>query len=267
MKKKLFSIILLLCLLTSISATAIADAAFPYVTDVAGLISQNEKAVLESYANEISAKYGCGVYIIVVDDFTSYSNSFDCFSAAEDIYLQYGLGLGSERNGLLLLLSMKERDFALAAYGNFANFAFTDYGKEVIIDSFVPALSVNNWYGGLNAYLESAESLLKCASDGNPVDVPELELSFSEALIYAFIIAAIIALIVCLVFKAQMKTAKVQAFASEYINKSSFNLYAQQDVFLHRSVTRQIIENSSSSSGGGGTTVNSSGFSGRSGKF
>ena len=267
MKKRYCSIILFLCLLAGLSATAFADAAFPYVTDVVGLISENEKAFLEDRAAEISSEYACGVYIVVVDDFRRYTNSFDCFGAAENIYMQYSLGLGNEKNGLLLLLSMQDRDFALAAYGAAAHYAFTDYGKEVVIDSFVPELNANNWYGGLSAYLESSAKLLESASNGAPVDVPEMELSFGEALATAFAVGSIIALIVCLVFKAQMKTAEIQSYASEYVDRNSFNLYAQQDIFLHRSVTRQVIQTSSSHSGGGGTTINSSGFSGRSGKF
>ncbi len=267
MKKTSFSIILLLCLFAGFAGMAYADSGFPYVTDVVGIISDSEKVVLEQHASEISSEYGCGVYIIVVDDFRRYTDSFDCFNAAENIYLQYDLGLGHEKNGILLLLSMQDRDFALAAYGASAHYAFTDYGKEIVIDAFIPELSTNSWYGGLSTYLESAESLLMSAYEGNPVDVPEVELSFAEAFILAFAAASAIALIVCLIFKAQMKTAKTQNFASEYIDRNSFNLYAHQDIFLHRSVTRQIIQNSSSSSGGGGTSINSSGFSGRSGKF
>ena len=38
-----------------------------------------------------------------------------------------------------------------------------------------------------------------------------------------------------------------------------------QDIFTHRTVTRQVIQ--SENKGGGGTTINSRGFSGKSGKF
>lgn len=271
MKKRVFSIVLLLCLFVGTPAWAFADNSLPYVTDVVGIISESEKVQLERFAEKVSAEYGCGVYIVVVDDYRRYSNSYDCFSAAENIYLQYNLGLGSEKNGVLLLLSMQDRDFGLAAYGSAAHYAFTDYGKELLIEAFIPELGNNNWYGGLSTYLETSASFLESASQGNPVDVPEVELSFGEAFISAFGISAAIALIVCLVFKAQMRSTGIRSDAAEYVDRSSFNLYAQQDIFLHRSVTRQVIPKSPppGSGGGhsGGTTIHSSGFSGRSGKF
>ena len=271
MKKKIISIVLFLCLFASLSISAGAESQLPYVTDVTGLLSESEKLQLESNAEAISTQYDCGVYIIVVDDFRRYTNSYDCFSAAETLYHQYSLGLGDERNGLLLLLSMQDRDFALAAYGDGAHYAFTDYGKEMLIEAFVPELSENDWYGGLSKYLETSGAFLKSAAEGVPVNVPEVELGFGEAFIFAFVIGSVIALIVCLIFKAQMRTVAKQKSAAEYVDRGSFQLYAQQDMFMHRSVARQIIPKSpppSSGGGGvGGTTIRSSGFSGRSGKF
>ena len=40
-----------------------------------------------------------------------------------------------------------------------------------------------------------------------------------------------------------------------------------QDIFTHRTVTRQVIQQNENKGGGGGTTINARGFSGKSGKF
>ena len=261
---------MVLCLLLALSATAFAQSGLSYVTDAAALLSDAEKARLESAAAEVSGKYDVGVYIIVVDDYRKYYAASDVFGCAEGIYNYYSLGHGSERNGILLLLSMNDRDFALAAYGSAAHYAFTDYGKEVVIDAFLPELGDNDWAGGLNTYISTCASLLQSAAEGNPVDVPEVELSLFEALMFAFGIGAIIALVVCLIFCLQMKTVKTQHSAGDYIDRNSFELNARQDMFLHRSVVRQHIpkpDPPSGHGGGGGTTIRSSGFSGRSGKF
>lgn len=271
MKKKLISTLIVLCLFACLSVTAFAQTSISYVTDAAALLSDAEKAQLESAAAEVSQKYDCGVYIIVVDDYRRYYSANDVFGAAEGIYAYYGLGHGSERNGILLLLSMNERDFALAAYGSAAHYAFTDYGKEAVIDAFLPELGNNDWAGGLNTYVQTCASLLQSAAEGNPVDVPEVELSLFEALLFAFGIGAFIAVVVCLIFCAHMKTVKAQSYAGEYMDRNSFDLNVRQDMFIHRSVVRQPIPKPDPTSGhgggGGGTTIRSSGFSGRSGKF
>lgn len=82
-------------------------------------------------------------------------------------------------------------------------------------------------------------------------------------------IPCLIALVVCSVFKAQMKTAGIKTTAGDYIKMGDLRLNVQQDLFTHRTQTRQIIQQQTSRSGGGGggTTIRSGGFSGKSGKF
>ena len=267
MKKKLISILLVLIIFAAISCSAFAETSLPYITDMAGLLRSSEIAALEETATSISREYNCGLYVIALDDFRKYSTKYDTFDAAQEIYTQYNLGIGSQKNGMLLLLSMADRDFALAAYGDTAHTAFTDYGKDLIINEFLPELGNGFWYAGFSDYLNSSASLLKSAAEGNPVDVPEQELSLGAKLGIVILIPALIALIVCGIFKAQMKTARIQNEASEYVDRNSFNLYIQQDMFLHRTVARVPIPKPSSNNGGGGTTINSSGFSGTRGKF
>ena len=98
--------------------------------------------------------------------------------------------------------------------------------------------------------------LIKSLDKGNAVGI---------VLAIVLLIPTAIALIACAVFKAQMKTARIQNQATEYVDSGSFDLRVKQDMFLHKSVVRVPIPKSEPSSGG--TTVNSSGFSGRSGKF
>ena len=64
-----------------------------------------------------------------------------------------------------------------------------------------------------------------------------------------------------------MKTAKLQNFASEYVDESSFKLDINKDVYINRTVVTTPIPKSEPNHNGGGTTINSAGFSGRGGKF
>ena len=152
MKKRLFSIALCLMLLLSLCVTAHA-ADGVYLIDEPGLLTQDEAETLESRAAELTGRYGIGVYIAVVDDFTDYAS--DCETASEEIYLANGFGIGSEQNGILLMLSMADRDYDLCAYGTDAHLAFTDYGKVRLEEEFLDDFRYDDWYTGFEDYLSA----------------------------------------------------------------------------------------------------------------
>ena len=128
MKKRisalLATMVLALLLCVPALATGFDAAELYFVTDEAGLLSDQEWLELETRAEEISREYKCGVYIILLDDFTAYTNDETIYEAAKTLYREYRLGYGEERSGELLLLSMAERDYTLIAYG-YGNTAFT----------------------------------------------------------------------------------------------------------------------------------------------
>ena len=67
MKKRICCLLLvfLFCLVLCVSAAATEQtgAQLSYVTDSAGLLSENENILLEKMAESVSKKYGVGVYI------------------------------------------------------------------------------------------------------------------------------------------------------------------------------------------------------------
>ena len=277
MKKKLF-IALLLCLTLCVSLGISASAsALGYVTDTCGLLSQDELAALNEQAKTVSEYYNCGVYVLVVNDYRDYVNgSIEDFSEA--IYESYALGLGNGRDGVVLSLSMAERDYDLCAYGDFANYAFTDYGKGKLAETFLDNFRNNDWFGGFADYIGNSTTLLEKAKQGNPLDtivyeqLPEEPGWDSFELVLIVGISCAVAFAVCSVFKAQMKNTGKKRYANEYMNFSRSNLRVRSDQFLHRDVVRTRIhrdDDAGRPSGGrpGGTRINSGGFSHRSGKF
>ena len=128
------SLILLLTMmfLTAAAASAESVQELPYyVSDTAGLTSSDQWQKLESAAERVTDQYGCGVYIVTLQDYRDYGSYSSIRSFSEDFYNRYHLGIGEKRNGILLVLSMAERDYSLIAYGSDAHYAFTDYGKTV----------------------------------------------------------------------------------------------------------------------------------------
>lgn len=270
-KKVILSLLLALCLVLSLGGVALAsgEMAVPHVTDTAGLLTQEEVMALEAQAEQIAENYSCAPYILVVEDFRDYEDTNDIFEAGMNLYERWDLGYGPEKNGLLLMLSMAERDYALASYGSVTHRAFTDYGQDYLSDQFLDNFRQGDWAGGFQDYLDTSAWLLEQAKNGTPYDVntaPE-EPSFNFLII---LIPLVLALVVCLILTGQMKTAKRKTEARDYMVQGSTDMRIVQDIFTHRTVTRQVIQSESKGGGGGGgggTTVNSRGFSGKSGKF
>lgn len=265
MKRTVVALILILSL-----ALLLAPAAFAIdmglVEDLADILTVEQREKLLLRAEGISEKYRCDVVIFTLDKMTD-SDGADEW--AMFIYDEYDYGYGAQKSGVLFFLSMAERDYSVVAYG-FGNTAFTDYGKDVMMDRHIlPLLRENKYYEAFSAYLDVSEEYLAMARDGTPFDrntdpdAPGMPILMKLAII--ILLPALIALLVCSMWKSQMKTAKKAKTASNYIPQGGFRLTGKTDMFLYRTQTRRKVESSSSS--GGGTTVNSRGFSSKSGKF
>ena len=266
MKKKItLSLLLALCLVLSLGGAALAsgEMAVPYVTDAAGLLTQDEVLALEAQAEQIAEDYGCAPYILVVENYRDYEDTDDALEAGMNLYERWGLGHGPEKNGLLLMLSMAERDRALVTNGSVTHQAFTDYGQDYLCEQFLDNFRNDDWAGGFRDYLDGCAWLLEQAKNGTPYDVNTAPKGFNPLII---VIPLVLALVVCLVLTAQMKTAKRKTEAGDYMVQGGTEMRVVQDIFTHRTVTRQVIQ-SENKGGGGGTTINARGFSGKSGKF
>ena len=252
-----------------------------YVTDNENLLTMDELNDLEEYAQEVSEAYECGVYIRVETTYAGYSTISDY---AEYIYNHENMGYGEERNGILFIITMDEREYDFCAYGDTANYAFTDYAKECMAESMIDDLSDGDYADAFDDYINSAEYDLHMAASGQPVDEwipndPEpyveptgLEKVASGAPIIIGV-PCILSLIICMIQKSKNKTAKIATTARNYIPENGIRLTGSHDFMVNRTVTRTPIVHSQPSgdrSGGGhmgGTSVNSGGFSHHSGKF
>ena len=251
--------VLLAVLALLLAAAVQVSAAAEYVVDEADLLSSSEEQTLEQLAEDISMLYGCDICILTVDDYCSYGSG-SVRSCAEQYFTANDLGQGGDKNGVLLMLSMAERDYALIAHGDIANSAFTDYGKDLLSEKFLDDFRYDDWYDGFYDYLGGCERLLDAAARGEPVDR-----SHSGGAIWVVLLVPLaVAGIACGVMAAMMKTARKKTQANAYIPDGGIRITGSFDRFINQTVVRQRIESSSS---GGGTRVNSGGFSGKSGKF
>ena len=280
-KKLLLTLLLALALLLSLSASAFAEARLDYVTDEAGILSEEERTRLNAQAGRISEQYQCGVYVVIVNDYRSYVNgSIETF--AEEVFASYDLGYGDSRDGVMLAMSMADRDYDLYAHGSFGNYAFTDYGKGQLAESFLDNFRRSDWAGGFRDFVDMGETLIRRAKDGDPLDQwipdpveePGPSLTPGKVLVSA-VISAIFGGATVGGMKKQMKTAVKQTRAANYVSQGGVTLRIRDDRFVNRTVTRQVIRHDPPSGGSrpggghfGGTTISGShGGSHHSGKF
>jgi uncharacterized protein len=290
MKKRFVLFLLAALLISCLSISASAEgsnATIANVVDTAGILTESQVQALQEKAAAISSTYGCAVYIVVVDDFTKYTNSRDIYDLAVQMYDQYVLGWDNgngadHRDSLILLMSMDDRDYALDTNGYLGNKAFNNPGMYKLEEAMIPYFRSNDWYGGFDAFLNCAESLLQSPlaeeayvpSSGNVVEhgyEPPGSASGGKspfAILIVVFVPLLIAFIVCSAFKSQMKTANRQTTAGNYVVPGSVRMRIRQDDFVNRTVQRTVIQSDSGrtgSSGGGGHF--SGGHSGHSGKF
>ena len=86
---------------------------------------------------------------------------------ADDYYDYNGYGAGADNDGILLLLSMEDRDWWISTTG-YGIDAFTDYGIDVIGDEIVPDLSNGDYYSAFTEFIDLTDDFLAEAEKGNP---------------------------------------------------------------------------------------------------
>lgn len=237
------------------------DADMNYIFDLSDQFSYEEWAELEARASDISQRHGCGVYAAFVDDFTEYGGGNDVYKTTYQLYHASELGMGADRDGIIILLSMDDRDYAMFVYGDHAEYAFDRYGQKELEDAFLGYFGDNDWYGGVSHYLDTCDEYLTRAEEGKPVRKNTLPM-------YLIVVAASCAIAggICLMLKWQMKTVHKKAEANEYVAAGGLNLTKQYDRYTHTTETRRKIHDDSDSDSGT-SSCSGGGGSGRSGKF
>ena len=226
-----------------------------YVFDAADLLPYEKWEKLEARAEAISQKQDCGVYFALVDDYTEYGNG-SVFEVTYQLYHGSELGFGKDRDGIIVLLSMEERDYAMFVYGEYAEYAFDDFGQEKLEERFLDDFGDNDWYSGISDYLDACDEFLTKASEGKPVrSSPWPKVGAAVG------ISCLIAAGICIFLLRGMKSVHQKKEAGAYLTEGGLHLTQQYDQYTHTTETRTKIEKESSSSESGG------GGSGRSGKF
>lgn len=227
------------------------DFTYPYVVDDAQLITADNAKLgeLNDKLWKLSEKYDLDIVIVTTDSLGEKSPQ----AFADDFY-DYN---GYKKDGILFLISMEYRDWAISTTGKGINI-FTDSVQSEIVSAMRSSLSVNDFETAFNIFAD------ECATQLSHQKTMGIVIPIGVAVV----VGLIAALIVTMVLKHQLISVDFQKNANSYVERNSVRISQNQNIFLYKTLSKTKKE-SSSSGGGSSTHTSSSGSThgGSSGKF
>lgn len=234
--------------------------------DMADLLSDSEEETLLQALDQVSERQKLEVAIITTD--TLEGN--DIVSFADDLYDYCQFGYGANKDGVLLLISMEDRDWYISTCG-YGITAFTDAGIQYIGGQMKDDLSDGNYAAAFRTYIEKCDEFITQARTDKPFDKSNLPKAPMSAIWIpiSLIVGIAIAVITVGGMKAQLKTVRFQPEAKNYIKDGSLNITQSRDMFLYQTVSKTRKAKETDSDSGSSTHTSSSGTThgGGGGKF
>ena len=251
-----------LALILSLSLPMAAADSCPYVDDQAMILTPTEAHSLNTLAREASERTGCGIYIVTVFDYQDLGYEGYIEGVLKKYYKDQNYGTGSNQDGVILMLSMLDRDYSLYTHG-FGDSGLSDPAMDHLVATFLRDFSHDSWYNGFEHYISCTEELLQMTLDGNPYD--ENTLTKPEKLLCVLLSAGIalgISSWITAYHVKKLHSVAMETDAQEFAG--ALALSRKDDHYTHTTTSRVYDPpRSSSGSGGGG----GGGGSSRSGKF
>lgn len=246
MKKRIFSIllILLLCALCSFTAVAETSTESQFLYDNGDLLSESEELALQESLKKVSETHQAQLVIATMDTL----EDLDIDEFVEFAYDTWGLGYGENHDGVLLLVCMDPREYRILSNG-FAAEAISMDDIEDISSAIESDLSEGDYAAAFNTFIDKCDYQIDGHLNGFPF-------AFGKNLLIALGIGLVVALIVTGSMKAKLKSVQKQRAATQYTKPGSMQVTLSNDFFLYRTVSRQEKPQSSSSSSSSGSSRN-----------
>lgn len=258
------TLILLFILMFALALPVFAEEiSAPRVIDQAGLLSSSDEELLEDEVASLKEKYNFDIVILTVRS----TGEKSVTAYADDYYDYNGYGCGDGRDGMLLLISMEERDWCVSTSGRGNEVFGSDFLDYLEGSAVIDRLSDADYYGAFDRFLGISGSYLESDVSGNPVKIRRDTGDTVILCVIAVIASFVVSLIILGVMKSRMNTVIKRSDAADYVRRDSFNMRRSADYYLYSTETKIRIQRSQTSVSG--THISSSGRShgGRHGKF
>lgn len=216
--KKLFVLVLMLCMALCLSAGALA--AEDYILNESGsdmeeFFSEAELEELNARAEALWEKEGVGVYFVLVDDTDGMSTG----DYSEWYYMEHDF---IPVSAIVMIANIARGETKVYADGEICLNKLTVEDLDRMKTGYDDA---STYAGGVRAYLKTAE---KCFG-----------FDAAKALLIAVIVGAVVALSVVLILRGQLKSVRAQRGAANYTRPGSMVVTERYENFLYRTVNRQ----------------------------
>ncbi|MBS7361417.1 MAG: TPM domain-containing protein, partial [Oscillospiraceae bacterium] len=179
------------------------------VVDMAELLSDSDKTALLSKLDEISERQKLDIVVLTVNTLDGKTPR----DYADDFYDYNGYGFGENKDGILLLVSMEDRDWWISTTG-YGITALTDAGIEYISKKFLSDLSDGDYAQAFTTYAELCDQFITQAKTGEPYDIgnmPKEPFNVAWNILVAFVIGLVVAFVVTNIMKKQLKTVQLKS--------------------------------------------------------
>ena len=105
-----------------------SSSAKTYLVDDAMLLSSPQAQALEQKLSSISERYDCDVVLVTKANISGSNVT----GYADDFFDGNGYGRGTDNNGILFLITMQEREWAISTSGHDAITIFSDWRQNQI---------------------------------------------------------------------------------------------------------------------------------------
>lgn len=232
------------------------------VYDYADLLSEDEVISLNNEADNLSYNYDMDILIVTIDD----AEGKSARDYADDFFDYNDFGIGDDRDGILFLIDMDNREAWISTHGDGIKY-LTDYRIEKIIEGVVNKLGNEDFYGAAQVFLRYTEGYLE---DG----IPSNQHSKSSGLkLWQILVSVVIAAFsgggFYLVVTNNYNISDVKK-PMNFRNNSIVSMATREDRLVDTFVTRRTIKkDNDGDSGKSSTHTSSSGSShgGGGGKF
>lgn len=245
-------------------ATQIPDERLgPRLADQEELLTTEEQEELLARLDEISERQQCDVVIVTVASIEGKTAT----EYADDYFDYQGYGYGEKSDGILLLVGMKERVWAISTHGSLGISAFTDAGLDYIKEDVQFQLKLDNYAKAFRTFASLCDQFLTAAHKGKPYDVGNLPIKHASPsiLIFLFPIGILIMAWKSRSKKRSLKSVVKKTGAISYKVPNSLHLWVDEDRITGSHVTKRKRNEescdrggSSGSGGSGGSTTHTS---------
>ncbi len=224
------------------------------IYDFANLFSDYEEEKLLRQINTYIDQYKMDLAVVTVNE----NNKNSPQEYADDFYDYNHFGKGNNRDGILFLIDMQNREIYMTTTGN-AIRMYNDHRIDFSLKKVYKNMTNKDYYKGTSEYIEI---ISKYANLGLPSGQDRrVEKDILSTLLFSSIISLIITIIIMIILISKNKLVNKQETAEQYLQKESIQINDLGNTLINSNTVRHYIDHDTSSGGGSSTHSGSSGIS------